>query len=144
MRVISYRSPHVPSQGIVPYLVSMLTTSFGATWQQNDKHTSLEDRFFLCQYRALELKIGRHETQPPNQDMQYSDLVILANIILKFQQQFTMPGLVFSYLVGGQVYVLSKEFFPPSTRFLSHLICRMKPNPLNFDSNSQFPSRFRS
>ncbi|MCJ1452907.1 hypothetical protein MMC28_003252 [Mycoblastus sanguinarius] len=103
MRITAYRSPHVPSHGLLPCLVSMLTTSFDATWEQNDKTTNLEDGLFLCQNGALELKVGADQAQPPDRDMQYSDLVILANLMMSFQQRFIMPGLVFKYLIGGQV-----------------------------------------
>ena len=79
----------------------MLRISFNAVWADEKEDQNVENNEYDCQLNSLQIKIAGSQLSPP---LQYDDLVTLANLILQFQQQFTMPAFQFQYILSGRTY----------------------------------------
>lgn len=92
-------------------MVEMLITAFNGVAGQAGALASqkLEHNQFVCQRNGLEFRLVGNQITPP---LEYSDLIRLASLVLRFQQKYTMPGVSFFYLDGrrirgqGNVYML--------------------------------------
>ena len=91
----------VTSFDLLPCMVNMLSTSFNAIWNVPEQHPNLEDNRYWCSENRLTLNVLSHK--PPLKAMEYSDLVMLATMLLNFQQGYMLPGIDFQYLADGQV-----------------------------------------
>ena len=62
---------------------------------------NLRDNCYLCTENGVTLSLVSHK--PPLKAMEYSDLVMLATLLLSFQQGYMLPGIEFQFLEDGQV-----------------------------------------
>ncbi len=90
----------------------MLRTSFNAVWEDEKSDHDVENNEYNCQLNGLHIKFAGNQPTPP---LQYDDLVTLANLILQFQQQFTMPGFQFQYILSGKIYGNGQVLIPFTT-----------------------------
>ena len=110
LRITSLKGgPFISSFNLLPCMVDTLSTSFNAIWNVPEQHPNLEDNRYWCSENSLTLNVLSHK--PPLKAMEYSDLVMLARMLLNFQQVYMLPGIDFQYLQDGQV---------TGTGFLNH------------------------
>lgn len=93
--------PFISSFNLLPCLVDMLRTSFDAIWLAPDQQMNLHDNRYLCSENRLTLNVV--SLKLPLKGMEYSDLVMLATMLLNFQQVYMLPGIEFQYMAAGQV-----------------------------------------
>ena len=102
LRITSLKGgPFISSFNLLPCMVDMLRSSFDAIWLAPDQQMNLHDNRYWCSENSLTLNILAHK--PPLKTMEYSDLVVLATMLLNFQQGYMLPGIEFLYLENGQV-----------------------------------------
>lgn len=90
----------------------MLRISFNAVWEDEKEDQHIEHNEYDCQINSLQIKVAGTQLTPP---LQYDDLVTLANVILQFQQQFTLPGFQFQYILSGRIYGNGQVLIPFAT-----------------------------
>ena len=61
----------------------------------------IRDGRYLCSENGVTLNVLSHK--PPLNAMEYSDLVMLATMLLNFQQGYMLPGIEFQFLEDGQI-----------------------------------------
>ena len=102
LRIIALkRGPFVSSYKLLPCMVDMLSTAFDAIWNEVEQHPKLHNNEFTCSENGLTLTVLSKEA--PSKEMEYSDLVYLARMLLNFQQVYMLPGITFHYVEDGQV-----------------------------------------
>ena len=80
-------------------MVDMMSQAFSAVWKQEDQHPKLADNEFTCYKASLELQIQTEDVTAP---LEYPDLIIIGELISRFQQQYILPGLDFEFWLKGQ------------------------------------------
>ena len=98
LRITSYTSPHISADSLLPCMMDMTTKAFNAVWKQKDPHPAIDNNQYVCLKNNFELIIKSHQPTAP---IEYPDLILVANMILYFQQTFIMPGINFDYYFKG-------------------------------------------
>ena len=102
LRIMALKGgPFISSFNLLPCMVDMLRSSFDAIWLAPDQQMNLHDNRYLCSENSLTLDVLSHK--PPLKTMEYSDLVMLGQMLLNFQQGYMLPGIEFQFLSDKQV-----------------------------------------
>ena len=102
LRITSLKGgPFISSFNLLPCMVDLLSSSFNAIWLAPDQQMKLHDNRYWCSENGLTLNVL--SIKPPLKAMEYSDLVMLATMLLNFQQGYMLPGIEFQFLADGQV-----------------------------------------
>ena len=98
LKITKYHSPHLSTEGLLHCVIDMMNTAFSAVWKQENQHPLLENHKYYCAHQGVLLIIEGDQVTAP---LEYSDLVVLGNLLLQYQQQFITPGISFELVMKG-------------------------------------------